>query len=69
MTKNDSTRPILLTRREACGLLKIGLSTYKLLVGRGALREIRIGTRGRRLPYGEAVRYVRESLGGAEVEV
>jgi len=50
-------QPLLLTRDEACRALGIKLSQYKLLVGKGVLREVSIGARGRRLPYSEALRF------------
>lgn len=51
----------LLTRREACERLRIGLSQYKVLVAKQRLREIRIGERGRRLPESEIARFISES--------
>jgi excisionase family DNA binding protein len=55
-------KPLLLTRDEACRILGVKLSHYKDLVARGALREIAIGLRGKRLPFSEAERYVAERL-------
>ncbi len=55
---NNPPRPALLRRPEACRLLGIGPSTYKMLVARGDLVEITIGERGRRLPYVEIGRYI-----------
>jgi excisionase family DNA binding protein len=59
---NNSSRPALLRRPEACRLLGIGPSTYKILVGNGILREVAIGERGRRLPYTEVERYIADRL-------
>lgn len=50
----------ILTRREAAATLRVGISTYKTLVARGLLREVSIGTRGRRLPASEVERFIRE---------
>ncbi len=62
VTTTELPQRLLLTRDEACGLLGIKLSQYKVLVGKGDLREICIGVRGKRLPYSEAQRYVQERL-------
>ena len=62
MANSNTQRPSLLTRREACAHLRIGLSQYKVLVAQDALREIAIGLRGKRLPYSEAERFVAERL-------
>jgi excisionase family DNA binding protein len=62
MTTLTDCRPLLLTRDEACRLLGIRLSHYKALVASGALNEIRIGERGKRLPYSEAQRFIEERL-------
>jgi excisionase family DNA binding protein len=59
---NDQKHPLLLTRDEACRLLGVKLSQYKILVGRGLLREVRIGERGRRLPLEEAFRFARQGV-------
>ena len=40
----------------------ISASQYKLLVGRGELREIEFSIRAKRLPYAEAERFVRERM-------
>ena len=58
MTIATDYRPLLLTRDEACRLLGIRLSHYKTLVISGALNEIKIGERGKRLPYSEAQRFI-----------
>jgi excisionase family DNA binding protein len=63
---NTSSHPLLLRRNEACKMLGVSLSTYKVLVGKGELHEIAIGQRARRLPFSEANRYVNERLGEAE---
>ena len=61
MPVNDySDYPLLLTREQACRLLGVKLSQYKILVGDGLLREVCIGQRGRRLPMEEALRFARE---------
>jgi hypothetical protein len=65
-TNSNGLRPVLLTRGEACKLLRLGLSKYKALVQGGALHEIPIGPRGRRLPLSEAERFVDERLAKAE---
>jgi hypothetical protein len=57
LTTKSQEQPLLLTRDEACRALGIKLSQYKLLVGKGLLREVAIGVRGRRLPYSEALRF------------
>lgn len=62
-------RPLLLTRDEACRILGVKLSHYKELVARGALREIPIGLRGRRLPLSEAERFVAERLEESEARI
>jgi hypothetical protein len=62
MSSNDRNHPLLLTRDEACHLLGVRISQYKLLVARGLLREVRIGVRGRRLPLEEAFRFAREGV-------
>lgn len=59
------TQPALLRRPEAWRLLGIGPSTYKTLVGKGILREVAIGQRGRRLPSSEVERYIAERLAEA----
>lgn len=59
---NNPSQPALLRRPEACRALGIGPSTYKALVARGALREVAIGERGRRLPFSEVQRYISERL-------
>lgn len=59
-------KPLLLTRDEACRVLGVKLSHYKDLVGRGEIREIAIGLRGKRLPLSEAERFVAERLGKPE---
>jgi excisionase family DNA binding protein len=64
---NNRQYPLLLTRREACQLLGIRSAHYKVLVGRGVLREVRIGERGRRLPLAEAERFAREGLSHSQV--
>lgn len=66
MTLNNQNHPVLLRRAEACSTLGISLSTYKLLVGKGAIREVAIGERARRLPLSEVERYVAERLGESE---
>ena len=66
MVTSTELQRLLLTRDESCGLLGIKLSQYKVLVSKGFLREISIGVRGKRLPYSEAQRYVRERLSEAE---
>ena len=58
-------KPLLLSRDEACRLLGIKLSHYKALVASGALREIAIGERGKRLPYSEAQRFIDERMSDA----
>lgn len=63
---NVSSHPLLLRRDEACKMLGVSLSTYKVLVGKGELREIGIGERARRLPLSEAERYVKERLSESE---
>jgi excisionase family DNA binding protein len=60
------SKPLLLTRDEACRVLGVKLSHYKELVARGAFREIAIGVRGKRVPLCELERYVSERLGEAE---
>jgi excisionase family DNA binding protein len=60
------TKPLLLTRDEACRVLGVKLSHYKDLVGRGEIREIAIGLRGKRLPFSEAERFVKERLSEPE---
>lgn len=62
--RNTPSQPVLLRRPEACRLLSIGASSLKVLIGRGQLREIAIGARGRRLPFSEIERYIAESLAG-----
>ena len=64
MSTSTSPRelPLLLTRDEACRVLGIKISQYKLLVGDGLLREVHIGQRGRRLPREEAERFAREGI-------
>jgi|HubBroStandDraft_6_1064221.scaffolds.fasta_scaffold00532_9 predicted DNA-binding transcriptional regulator AlpA len=62
---HNPLQPTLLRRPEAWRLLGIGPSTYKALVGKGILREVAIGQRGRRLPYSEIERYVSERLAEA----
>jgi excisionase family DNA binding protein len=57
-----SSRPLLLTRDEACRVLGVKLSHYKDLVAKGKIREIAIGLRGKRLPFSEAERFVSERL-------
>jgi excisionase family DNA binding protein len=64
---SDRQQPVLLRRPEVCRLLGIGPSTLKALIGRGVLREIAIGARGRRVPYSEVERYVAERLGSTRV--
>ena len=59
---NNPSQPALLRRPEACRLLGIGPSTYKTLVGKGILREVAVGQRGRRLPFSEIERYIAERL-------
>jgi excisionase family DNA binding protein len=54
--------PRLLRRKEACDLLGISLSRYKLLIASGRMREIRIGLRGKRLPASEIDRFVAEGM-------
>ena len=66
MTVNGFNPPLLLTREEACRVLGIRLSQYKILLGRGLLREIAIGKRGRRLPLAEAERFAREGITNGE---
>jgi excisionase family DNA binding protein len=61
-TESALLRPALLTRREACEHLRIGLSQYKLLVATARLREVAIGERGRRLPMSEVERFIGERL-------
>lgn len=63
--QEHNTPQRLLTRREACDRLRIGLSTYKTLVGLGRLREVAIGARGRRLPDSEIVRFAVEAAARA----
>ena len=63
---NVSSHPLSLRRDEACKMLGVSLSTYKVLVGKGELREIGIGERARRLPLSEAERYVKERLSESE---
>jgi excisionase family DNA binding protein len=63
---NNPSHAALLRRPEACRLLGIGPSTYKMLVARGVLREVAVGERGRRLPYVEVERYISERLATAE---
>ena len=62
MIARNVSAPSLFTRREACQILRIGISQYKKLIERGALREIAIGERGRRLPESEIERFIREQL-------
>ncbi len=64
MTPELGFKPLLLTRDEACRILGIKLSHYKQLVAEGAVYEIAIGPRGKRLPFSEAERYVAERLTG-----
>jgi len=59
---NNGSGPALLTRRQACAKLSIGLSRYKCLVAAGCLREVAIGERGRRLPLSEVDRFILERL-------
>jgi predicted site-specific integrase-resolvase len=66
MATTTELQRLLLTRDESCGLLGIKLSQYKVLVRQGLLHEISIGVRGKRLPYSEAQRYVRERLSETE---
>ena len=63
---NTNSYPILLRRDEACKMLGVSLSTYKVLVGKGELREIGIGERARRLPFSEVERYVKQRLSESE---
>jgi len=65
MTTVFDPKPLLLTRDEACRILGVRLSHYKKLVANGALNEICIGDRGKRLPYSEAERFITERLAAA----
>jgi hypothetical protein len=58
--------PLLLRRAEAQRMLGVGPSKYKQIVAAGALREIPIGRRGRRVPYAELERYIAECLAKRE---
>lgn len=62
MTGTYGGPPTLLRRPEAWRTLGIGPSKYKQLVAEGQIREISIGSRGKRLPYSEVERYVAERL-------
>lgn len=59
---NKPSQPALLRRSEAWRALAIGPSKYKDLVNSGALCEVSIGERGRRLPLSEVQRYISERL-------
>ncbi len=61
-TNSNSSKPALLRRAEAQRLLSIGPSKYKELVGKGELKEVSIGDRGKRLPYCEIERYIAQRL-------
>ena len=56
-----ATHPTLLTRRDACAALNVSLSMLKVLIGRNALREIRIGRRSL-IAESEISRFVGERL-------
>ncbi len=58
----DSPRPDLLSRRTACETCNISLSTLKLLIGRGEIRQIRIGRRSL-IPRMEIERFIADRLG------
>jgi excisionase family DNA binding protein len=65
--QNDlQKRPALLSRREACERLRVGLSTYKSLVAHKALREVSIGNRGRRIAESELARFIEERMESSE---
>jgi excisionase family DNA binding protein len=57
-------RPLLHSRDETCSILGVSLSTLKLLIGRGELREIRLGKR-RLTPHSEIERLIAERLAEA----
>ena len=54
-----------LSRRQACEQLAVGLSTLKDLLGRGELREIRIGRKSV-IPLSEIERFLTERLAPSE---
>lgn len=55
--------PTLLTVRQACRELQIGRTRLHGLCQAGALRTVRVGPRGVRIPRGEIARFIREQLG------
>lgn len=54
--------PTLLTVKQACQELQIGRTRLHGLCRGGAIRTVKIGTRGVRIPREEIARYVRERL-------
>jgi excisionase family DNA binding protein len=58
-------RPLLHSRNETCSILGVSLSTLKLLIGRGELREIRLGKR-RLTPRSEIDRLIAERMAEAK---
>jgi excisionase family DNA binding protein len=60
-----TNQELCLSRREACERLSCGLSTLKVLLGRGEIRELRIGRRSV-IPASEIGRYVSERLAEAD---
>lgn len=66
MNHQTQMRPRLLTRDEACTCLNVSLSFLKLLIGRGTLREVRLGRRSL-IAESEIDRLIAESIANAGV--
>jgi excisionase family DNA binding protein len=54
----------LVTQKEACERLSVGMTTLSELTRSGAIRTVKIGPRGIRVPESEIDRFVRERLEG-----
>ena len=61
---STATPTKLLSRRAVCETLGVSLSSIKLLLGRGELRDVRIGRRSL-IPVSEVERIVAERLSQA----
>lgn len=61
---SEADAPLLYGREEACRILSISLSTLKLLVDRGDMREITLGKR-RLVPRAEIERLIEARMAEA----
>jgi len=61
MTTREPSPKQLLSRKEGIEILGLGMSTYKVLVKAGEIREVRVGSRAL-LPMSEVERFIKDRL-------